>query len=98
YMFDEPLDTLFDFLPESALTWLVEPGRIIAQAHRFADRIGEEAEQNQSRHAYFPPPDSLFLDADDLQRRLAEQVTVDVGSVVTLRTPQAGYAVPIEVK
>jgi transcription-repair coupling factor (superfamily II helicase) len=98
YMFDEPLDTLFDFLPESALTWLVEPGRIIAQAHRFADRIAEEAEQNQSRHAYFPPPDSLFLDADDLQRRLAEQVTVDVGSVVTVRTPQAGYAVPIEVK
>ncbi len=55
YMFDEPLDTLFDFLPEGAITWLVEPGRIIAQAQRFADRIADEAEQNQSRHAYFPP-------------------------------------------
>ncbi len=98
YMFDEPLATLFDFLPAGAITWLVEPGRIIAQAQRFADRIADESEQNQSRHTYFPPPETLFLDAADLQRRLEERVTVDVGSVVTLRTPQAGYAVPIEVK
>ncbi len=98
YMFDEPLATLFDFLPADAITWLVEPGRIIAQAQRFADRVADEAEQNQSRHTYFPPPETLFLDAADLQRRLEERVTVDVGSVVTLRTPQAGYAVPIEIK
>jgi len=98
YMFDEPLATLFDFLPADAITWLVEPGRIIAQAQRFADRVADEAEQNQSRHTYFPPPETLFLDAADLHRRLEERVTVDVGSVVTLRTPQAGYAVPIEVK
>ncbi|HEY2105643.1 MAG TPA: transcription-repair coupling factor [Candidatus Binataceae bacterium] len=98
YMFDQPLETLFDFLPRSAVTWLVEPGRIIAQAHRFADRIAQEAEQNLERHAYFPSPETLFLDADDLQTRLDQLLTVDAGSVVTLRTPQAGYAPPIEVK
>jgi transcription-repair coupling factor (superfamily II helicase) len=51
YMFDQPLATLFDFLPHGAVTWLVEPGRIIAQAHRFADRVAAEAEQNLSRRA-----------------------------------------------
>ncbi len=98
YMFDQPLDTLFDFLPQGAVTWLVEPGRIIAQAQRFADRIAQEAEHNLSRHVYFPSPETLFLDAADLQARLDQLLTVDVGSIVTLRTPQAGYAVPIEVK
>ena len=98
YMFDQPLDTLFDFFPEGALTWLVEPGRIIAQAQRFADRIAQEAEQNLARHAYFPPPETLFLEAADLEARLEKLVSVDVGSVVTVRSPQTGYAVAIEVK
>jgi hypothetical protein len=40
----------------------------------------------------------LFLSAAELQRGLEEQVTVDVGSVVTLRSPQTGYALPIEVQ
>ncbi len=33
-----------------------------------------------------------------MQRRLEEGITVEVGSIITLRAPQAGYAVPIEVK
>ncbi|HEV3112955.1 MAG TPA: transcription-repair coupling factor [Candidatus Binataceae bacterium] len=98
YMFDQPLETLFDYLPQGAVTWLVEPGRITAQAQRFADRIAQEAEQNLARHAYFPSPETLYLDAADLQARLDRLLTVDVGSVVTVRTPQAGYAPPIEVK
>ena len=98
YMFDEPLDTLFDFLPEGALTWLVEPGRVLAQAQRHADRVADEAAQCQSRHVYYPPPEALYLEAPDLQRRLEERITVEVGSIITVRTPQAGYAIPIEVK
>ncbi|MGO9059164.1 MAG: transcription-repair coupling factor [Candidatus Binataceae bacterium] len=98
YMFDEPLDTLFDFLPEGAITWLVEPGRVLAQAQRYADRVADEAAQCQSRHVYYPPPEALYLGAPDLQRRLEERITVDVGSIITVRTPQAGYAPPIEVK
>jgi transcription-repair coupling factor (superfamily II helicase) len=98
YMFDQPLDTVFDFLPPQAIAWMVEPGRIVAQAQRFADRIALEAEQNLARHAYFPSPETLFLDAAKVQARLEQLVTVDVGSIVSLRTPQAGYAPPIEVK
>ncbi len=98
YMYDEPLETLFDFLPEGAITWLVEPGRVLAQAQRYADRIADEAAQCESRHVYYPSPEALYLEAPDLQRRLEEQITVEVGSIITLRAPQAGYAVPIEVK
>jgi transcription-repair coupling factor (superfamily II helicase) len=98
YMFDEPLDTVFDYLPEGTVTWLVEPGRILAQAQRYADRIAEEAAQCESRHVYYPPPEALYLETADLQQRLEERITVEVGSIITLRTPQAGYAVPIEVK
>ncbi len=98
YMYDCPLQTIFDFMPQNALTWMVEPGRILAQSQRFADHVAEEAEQNLARHVFFPPPESLFLDAAELQSRLEQLVTVEVGSVVTLRTPETGHALAIEVK
>jgi transcription-repair coupling factor (superfamily II helicase) len=98
YMFDQPLETLFDFIPRDAIAWLVEPGRIIAQAQRFTDRVAQEAEQNLARHAYFPAPETLFLETAELQARLEQLVTVEVGSVITMRSPQEGYAIPIEIK
>ncbi len=30
---------IFDYLPEDTLLWLVEPGRVIAQAERFAEQV-----------------------------------------------------------
>jgi transcription-repair coupling factor (superfamily II helicase) len=98
YLYDQPLDTLLDFLPQSAVVWMFEPGRIVAQAQRFAEKLADEAAQNLARHAYFPTPESLFLDAAEIQERLQQLVTVEVGSIVTVRTPQEGYATPIEVK
>ena len=100
YMFDQPLDTLFDFLPQGAVTWLVEPGRITAQAQRFADRVAEEAEQNQSSATpIFHHPKRLFLDAADLQARLERTAS----RWMSARSSRCGRRkpatrVPIEVK
>src|SRR5579875_2755677 len=71
YMHEEPLGTLFDYLPEGALLWLVEPGRLLAQATSFAEQVAQAADNNQAHHSFFPRPDSLYLEVAELQERLA---------------------------
>ena len=42
YVYGRALDTVFDYVPKNALLWLIDPGRILAEANRFADTINKE--------------------------------------------------------
>jgi transcription-repair coupling factor (superfamily II helicase) len=97
YMYEAPLETLFDYLPAGALWWLFEPGRVLAQAHSFAEQVAAAAAANLEQHRFFPDPASLYLSVDELRQRWEGQTVVEVGSLVTMRGPQEGYAPPIEV-
>jgi transcription-repair coupling factor (superfamily II helicase) len=97
YLFDRPLDSIFDYLPANTVAWLIEPGRLIAEAHRYADRIAAEESAAQSKPAFHPAPSVLYLDPDELERALAQMTAVEVGSLITAAPPREGYAIPIEI-
>ena len=96
---DQPgLQSLFDYLPHNTLAWLIEPGRVLGEAGRFAERIAAEAAAAQAKPVFYPAPAQMFLGVEDFERSLAALVSVEVGSLVTVAMPRAGWAAPIEVK
>ncbi len=98
YLYEQPLDSLFDYLPANALLWLVEPGRVAGSAERFAERIAQEANAAQAKPEFHPEPRSSYLDAGELERRMSEFSAVEVGSLITAGPPREGYAPTIEIK
>ncbi len=71
YVYARPLDAIFSYLPENTVAWLMDPGRVIAQAHRMADLVREQASAAQARPSFYPPPESLYLEAEQLERGLS---------------------------
>ncbi|HYB91633.1 MAG TPA: transcription-repair coupling factor [Candidatus Binataceae bacterium] len=98
YLYPDGLTSVFDYLPEGTLAWLVDPGRIVAQAHRFAESIATEAEAAAATPAFHPEPASLYLDTDELERALDRLTAVEAGGLITAAAPREGWATPIEVK
>jgi transcription-repair coupling factor (superfamily II helicase) len=98
YQFDSPLASIFDYLPQAALAWLVDPGRVAAEAERIAERISEEAAAAQEKHLFYPAPESLYLTRDELEEALERMTAVEVGSLVTVVPPREGWATPVEVR
>ncbi|MFZ0887209.1 MAG: transcription-repair coupling factor [Candidatus Binataceae bacterium] len=98
YLFDRPLDSLFDYLPSNALLWMVDTGRVLAQAHRFAERVASDAGAAEAQPVFHPAPQALYLSAEDLESALLKAVAVEVGSLVTVAPPREGYASAIEVR
>ncbi len=98
YLYETPLDSVFSYLPDNAILWLVDPGRIVAEAHRFADKIAEEAAAAAERHSFHPEPNLLYLPADEIENALAQRIAVEVGSLITVAPPREGWAEPVEVK
>ncbi len=97
-LYDAALDSIFDYLPEAAIAWLADPGRIIAEAYRIAERIAEEAAAAHDKHVFHPAPASLYLSVDELERALEKMLAVEVGSLVTVAPPREGWATPVEVR
>jgi len=95
---ERPLETIFDYLPDDTLLWLIEPGRIRGQAERFAEQVDTEAARRQAKPALYPSPETLYLGVDEFERRIGERIAVEVGSLVTISSPREGYAEPIEIK
>ncbi len=95
---ERPLEPIFDYLPENTLLWVVEPGRVLAQAERFAEQVVVETAHRQAKPAFYPAPETLYLDVNELSRRLNERVGVEVASLVTIANPREGYAHPVEIK
>ncbi|MGA9742590.1 MAG: hypothetical protein WBQ33_19220, partial [Candidatus Binatus sp.] len=98
YAYGRALDSMFDYMPAGALLWLVDPGRILAEAHRFADTVSVETAAAARKPAFHPAPDSLFIGAEGFERALGKFTAVEVGSLVTMAAPREGWAVPVEVK
>ena len=95
---ERPLETIFDYLSEDAILWIVEPGRVRAQAGRFAEQVAAEAGRRQAKPAFYPSPETLYLGIDELEHRIGERRAVETGSLITIASPREGYAEPIEIK
>ena len=95
---ERPLETVFDYLPEDTLLWLIEPGRIRAQAERFVEQVEAEASRRQAKPSLYPSPETLYLGVEEFEHCIAKQPAVEVGSLVTIASPREGYAEPIEIK
>ncbi len=98
YLFDQPLDSVFDYLPGDTIAWLIDPGRLLAEAHRFAERISAEAAAAQSKPSFHPALEALYLLPDEFERAASQMTAVEVGSLITAAQPREGYAIPIEIK
>jgi transcription-repair coupling factor (superfamily II helicase) len=97
YVYREALDEVFSYLPEGTVAWLMDPGRVIAEAHRRADLINAEASAAQAKPTFYPPPGALYLTAEELERHLSQMTAVEIGALVTAMAPREGWAPPIEV-
>ena len=97
YVYRHPLDSIFAYIPDHAVAWLMDPGRIVAEAYRRTELINAEASAAQARPIFFPQPASLYLTAEEMERELSRMTAVEVGSLVTAVAPREGWAPPIEV-
>jgi transcription-repair coupling factor (superfamily II helicase) len=97
-LYESGLHTVFDYIPANALAWLIEPGRLLAEAERMAERVAAEAAAAHAKPAFYPPPETLYLELEQLERALSAMLVVEAGSLVTVTGPREGWAEPIEVK
>jgi transcription-repair coupling factor (superfamily II helicase) len=98
FVYTQPLDPVFSYLPENTVAWLMDPGRVVAEAARVGEVVKNEAAAAQARPSFYPQPEALYLGAEDLERHLSQIVAVEAGSLVTALAPREGWAPPIEVK
>jgi len=98
FLFDGSLDTVFKYLPQATIAWIIEPGRVLAEAIRVAEQMATEAAAAQDKPSFHPAPESLYLGADEFEDALASMAAVEVGSLVTVAAPREGWAPPIEIK
>jgi transcription-repair coupling factor (superfamily II helicase) len=98
YLHEAGLQAVFEYFPANTLLWMIEPGRVLAEAERMTERIEAEASAAQAKPAFYPAPHSLYLQYEEFERALAELVAVEAGSLVTINAPREGWAEPIEVK
>ena len=60
YVYRHPLDSIFAYIPDNAVAWLMDPGRIVAEAYRRTDLINAEASAAQARPNFSrSPPRSI---------------------------------------
>ncbi|MGO9450193.1 MAG: transcription-repair coupling factor [Candidatus Binataceae bacterium] len=98
YLYNAPLEPIFSYLPDNALLWLMDPGRVVAEAQRYAEKITGEAAAAAETHTFHPEPASLYLAPEEFERALSERIAVEVGSLITVTAPREGWAEPIEIK
>ena len=97
-LYEGGLESIFEYVPANAIAWMIDPGRILGEAERIAERIANESAAAQAKPMFYPTPESLYLRADQLERALAALVAVEVGSLITVAAPREGWATPIELK
>src|SRR5579863_1170350 len=98
FLYDSGLQSIFDYIPEQTVAWMLEPGRILAEAERLAERIEAEAAAAQAKPVFFPAAETLYLRLDELERALSAMTAVEAGSLITVAAPREGWALPIEIK
>ena len=98
YLYADGLQSVFDYLPANTLAWLIEPGRVLAEAERLVERIEAEASAAQAKPIFFPAPNALYLQLEEFERAISGMAAVEAGSIVTLQAPREGWAPSIDVK
>ncbi|MDB5108471.1 MAG: helicase, partial [Candidatus Binatus sp.] len=98
YVYGRPLDSIFDYLPPNSLLWMIDAGRIVAEANRYADLIANQASVAAEKPAFHPPVESMFLNTHEFERAIGNFTAVEVGSLITMAAPREGWAAPVEVK
>jgi transcription-repair coupling factor (superfamily II helicase) len=81
YLFEAPLEPIFNYVPDDAIWWLLDPGRLVAEAQKYSEKIAAEAAAAAEKHSFHSDPASLYLGADEFENALANQVAVEVGAV-----------------
>ena len=69
YAYGRALDSVFDYMPAGSLLWLIDPGRVLAEANRFADIVNNETAAAAQKPAFHPAPESLFVSAGRVRAR-----------------------------
>ena len=98
FAYGRALDSIFDYVPQRAILWLVDPGRILGEANRFAESVARETAAAAQKPSFHPAPEALFLASEEFERALARFTAVEVGSLVTMVAPREGWAAPVEIK
>ena len=98
YLYEAPLAPILGYVPDNAILWLLDAGRIVAEAQRYAEKVESEAAAATERHSFHPDPPSLYVSTDEFGNALSEKVAVEVGSLVTVLPPREGWAEPVEIK
>jgi transcription-repair coupling factor (superfamily II helicase) len=98
YLDDVGLQSVFDYVPPDTLAWLIEPGRVLGEAERYAERLAAEASTAQAKPVFHPATAEMFLNAEQFERSVGSMVAVEVGSLVTIAAPREGWATAVEVK
>src|SRR5260370_41279341 len=73
-------------------------GRSVGEGEGLGEKIANEAAGAQARHAFYPAPEALYLDTEELEGALSAMVAVEVGSLITAAAPREGWAPPIQIK
>jgi transcription-repair coupling factor (superfamily II helicase) len=97
YVYGKPLESIFDYLPSATLLWLADPGRIVAESQRYAERVAAEAAAAAERHTFHSAPESLYLSPAEFERAIGGFTAMEIGSLITVSAPREGWAAPIEV-
>jgi transcription-repair coupling factor (superfamily II helicase) len=98
YLYEGQLEPIFNYIPDNAILWLVDPGRLTAEAQRYADKIASEAAAAAEKHSFHPEPASLYLTAEEFENSISARSAVEIGSLITVAPPREGWAEPIEIK
>ncbi len=98
YLDEAGLQSIFEYVPPQTLAWMIEPGRVLGEAERYAERIAAEASAAQAKPTFHPAPRQMFLSAEEFEQSLSALMSVEVGSLVTVAAPREGWATPVEVK
>ncbi|MGH7878274.1 MAG: hypothetical protein ACREQD_02130, partial [Candidatus Binataceae bacterium] len=98
YLYESGLQSVFDYVPEQAVAWMLEPCLILAEDERLIDRLDAEAAAAQAKPVFYPAPATLYLRLEELERALSATTAVEAGSLITVAAPREGWAPPIAIK
>jgi transcription-repair coupling factor (superfamily II helicase) len=79
----ERLDTIGDYLPSGTTVWLIGPDAVAETARAASDEIARRAAEMASGALPAPPPEALYMSADDLGVLLDGMPGVEIESLET---------------
>ena len=60
YLYEDGLQSIFDYMPANAIAWMIEPGRILGEAERMPSGLTTEAAAAQAKPVFYPAPEAAL--------------------------------------